>query len=434
MLRNAWSSVWVAGEVQRVRPHRNGHLYLELVEKGERDSVTGSLSGVIWRGQLARIRRALQSAGVEFTEGVQIRCHGGLDFYPPHGRVQFIIDDVDPVFTEGRLEQRRRETLKALEAAGLLERNRERPLSILPLRVGLVTSEGSAAFHDFLTTLRQSGYPFEVSFVHSLVQGREAERQIVSAMEALSRQHLDCIALIRGGGSRSDLSVFDAKAVAEAVATCPLPVLTGLGHEIDLSIADRVAHTALKTPTGVGEFLNQRVADVDRRLGQIEDRLVARSRERLRQGEQRLHGAWQSIRSLAHRVAILDERTLRLSDALRRSAQARLRSASATVAATRRVLARRAFLGLQRGRSAPERVASALARAGRARLHEARTRLEGWSRLVEQLSPERTLSRGFSVTRVVGGAALRESKKAPPGSRIETQLYRGRLVSRVEET
>lgn len=434
MVRQAWSSVWVAGEVQRVRPHRNGHLYLELVEKGERDSVTGSLSGVVWRGQLTRIRRALQSAGVEFTEGVQIRCHGSLDFYPPHGRVQFVIDDVDPVFTEGRLEQRRRETLRALEASGLLERNREQSLSILPLRVGLVTSEGSAAFHDFLTTLKQSNYPFEVSFVHSLVQGGDAESQIVSAVGALSRRELDCIALIRGGGSRSDLSVFDSQAVAEAVAMCPLPVLTGLGHEIDLSIADRVAHTALKTPTGVGEFLVQRVAVVDRRLRQIEERLVARSREQLRHGEQRLHAAWQSIRSLAHRVAVLEERTLRLSDALRRSAQARLRSASAAVAGTRRVLARRAFVSLQRGRAAPERIASALTRAGRARLQEARTRLDGWSRLVEQLSPERTLSRGFSVTRTAGGAALRDAQKAPPGSRIETQLYRGRLVSRVEET
>jgi exodeoxyribonuclease VII large subunit len=434
VVREAWSSIWVAGEVQRVRPHRNGHLYLELVEKGEGDAVTGSLSAVIWRGRLGRIRGRLQSADLELAEGVQVRCNGSLDFYPPHGRLQFIIEEIDPVFTEGRLEQRRRRTLQALVEAGLVDRNRGLALPLLPLRVGLVTSEGSAAYHDFLSTLTQSGYPFRVLFVHSLVQGAQAEGQIVGALQALGRKSLDCIAVVRGGGSRSDLSVFDARAVAEAVATCPLPVLTGLGHEIDVSIADRVAHTCLKTPTGVGEFLVRRIGDAEARLRTMASRLVLRSEQRLRTEHQRLQRAAQTIRTVAHRVAGGRARVERISDAMRRLARARLRDAARRVGESRRRLSQRALIRLERGRTAPARTAEAVARTARSRLAESQARLDGWDRLVLRLSPERTLARGFSVTRSSSGEVLRDAARAAAGTRIETQLYRGRLSSRVEET
>lgn len=433
MVREAWSSIWVAGEVQRVRPHRNGHVYLELVEKGEGDAVTGALSAVIWRGRIGRIRRVLQAADLELSEGVQVRCNGSLDFYPPHGRLQFIIEDIDPVFTEGRLERRRRETLKALVESGLVDRNRALRLPLLPLRIGLVTSEGSAAYHDFLSTLEQSAYPFHVLFIHSLVQGAEAEGQIAQAVQTLGRKALDCLALVRGGGSRSDLSVFDSRAVAEAVARCPLPVLTGLGHEIDVSIADRVAHTCLKTPTGVGEFLVRRAVEAERRLQSTADRLVLRSAQRLRAEHQRVQRAGQSIRGVAQRVASRAARLETLSDAMRRLARARLRDAAKRVVESRRRLTQRALTRLERGRATPLRIAEVVTRAARSRVDQARARVDGWERLVARLGPEQTLARGFSVTRSSSGELLRDAAQAGPGTRIETRLLRGTLTSRVEE-
>ncbi|MFP5288402.1 MAG: exodeoxyribonuclease VII large subunit, partial [Thermoanaerobaculia bacterium] len=243
-LGEAFNSVWVVGEAQRVRPSARGHLYFELVEKGERDEIVGKLEGVIWKGDLLRVQRILGASGQKLRDGMQVRVRGSLDFSAPAGRLQICVRDVDPAFTLGLLEQRRRETLAALAAAGLMERNRALPIPDLPLDIALITSHGSAAYHDFLSGLQESGYGFRVIFVHASVQGKEAEREVVSALASLRGLPIGLAVLIRGGGSRSDLAVFDSRAIAEAIAMAPFPVLTGLGHEIDRSIADMVAHTS----------------------------------------------------------------------------------------------------------------------------------------------------------------------------------------------
>ncbi|MGH9379956.1 MAG: exodeoxyribonuclease VII large subunit, partial [Thermoanaerobaculia bacterium] len=329
LVSQAWGSVWVAGEVQRPRPHRSGHLYLELVEKGDGAQPVASLGAVIWRSHLARIQQILRQAGVTLDEGVQIRCHGRLDFYPPHGKLQLVIDQIDPIFTEGQLERQRRETLEALVREELLERNKGLPLPVAPLAVGLVTSEGSAAYHDFLTSLAGSGYAFRVLFVHAAVQGKGAEREVAGALELLGRQALDCVALVRGGGSRSDLAAFDSRAVAEAVARCPLPVLTGLGHEIDFSVADRVAHAHEKTPTAVAEALVQRVAQAEASLLDLTTRVARRAERRMAVARQTVRVVERDLRAVRGRLRHAGQRLATLAASLRRSGRARVRAAGA---------------------------------------------------------------------------------------------------------
>ena len=338
MLAQTFPLVWVVGEAQRVRPNRSGHLYFELVEKGQGDRIVGKLDAVVWRSHHERLRRTLRASGQEIGEGQQLRCRGRVDFWAPGGRLQFVINDIDPLFTLGHLERRRRETLKALASAGLLELNQAVPLPIVPLNVGLITSEGSAAYHDFLAGLTTSAYGFRVFFVHAATQGREAEREVASALDMLASspfaEDLDCIALIRGGGSRSDLAAFDSRSIAEAVARCPLPVLTGLGHEIDFAIADRVSHSAFKTPTMVAEFLCGRAAEADQKVALCEDSLVRLAREKVRRAEEqlrrserlaqtarlRLQGASHTLGDLGRTLARLSHRQLqeatRLTDAL----------------------------------------------------------------------------------------------------------------------
>jgi exodeoxyribonuclease VII large subunit len=281
-LGEAFSSLWVAGEVQRFRESQRGHVYFELVEKDASDGVCGKLEAVVWARDWQRVRRALAATGQRIEEGMAIRCRGGIDFYGVGGRLQLVVREVDPVFTLGMLERRRRETLAALEAAGLLDLNRALALPEPPLSIALVTSHGSAAYHDFLATLGESGYGFRVLSIHASVQGQRAEREIVSALALAGRSGVDCVVLVRGGGARSDLAVFDSRGVAEAVARSPLPVLTGLGHEIDEAIADRVAHLALKTPTKVAELLVERVARCDRAAAGLAAELARAARERLR--------------------------------------------------------------------------------------------------------------------------------------------------------
>jgi exodeoxyribonuclease VII large subunit len=389
LLREGYPSVWVVGEVQRLVARPNGHRYFELVEKGEGDSVVGKLDAVIWKGDFARIAPVLVQAGQALTEGVAVRCRVQIDFYPPHGRLQLHVKQIDPVFMLGELARRRQETWTELERAGLIEANRARTLPELPLAVALISSHGSAASHDFLATLRESGLGFRVTFLHSAVQGSAAESEVASALAAAQAMAVDCIALVRGGGSKSDLAAFDSRAIAFAVARCRLPVLTGLGHEIDQSVTDRVAHQAFKTPTKVAEFLVARIEAAElamTRLGErargIAELALARARERL--------GALE-----------------------RRALFARGRIAAAE---TRRTA-----------------LAWRLAGAARARLATERARLDGRARLVAELAPTRALARGYSITRDATGALVRDRSSVRAGETISTTVANGTIVSRVEE-
>ena len=437
LLADAYPDVWVAGEVQRVRSAARGQLYFELVEKGRGDSVKAKLDCVLWADERQTVEAAFREAGVELVEGVVLRCCGKPDFWPGGGRFQFTVGRVDPVFSLGALEQRRRETLRALEAEGLLERNKRLALGPVPLNIGLVTSEGSAAHADFLDTLVKSGLGFRVYLVHSAVQGMAAEAEVGRAFELLGAfvrggERLDAIALIRGGGSRADLATFDSRHVARAVARSPVPVVCGVGHQIDQSIADVVAHTSCKTPTEAAEFL---VARVERAARQVEE-----ARRRLASPGRML---------LQARVSAYRE----VERGLVRAAERALAGAGTSVDHVGRTLRSRATISVVRAgdrlRSIVERLPgpsrrSLAVRMGECRRLEARVhpaaerllrraleRMEAHRRLCDQLSPERTLARGFSLTRKADGRLVRSIADVNVGTELRTSVHGGTIGSSV---
>ena len=415
LLGDAYPSVWIAGEVQRLRTAARGQIYFELVEKGRGDRVQAKLDCVIWTDDRPRVEAALREAGVELSEGVVLRCAGRPDFWPGGGRFQFVVADVDPLFSLGALERRRRETLRALEAAGLLELNKRVPLALAPLDVGLVTSKGSAAYHDFLHTLDDSGFGFRVVLVHAAVQGATAEAEIGRAFEllkALERggRGLDAIVLIRGGGSRADLATFDSRRVARAVAEAPVPVICGVGHQIDVSISDLVAHTTCKTPTEAGELLVGRVGGAASGVEETARALARRARDLLRAAENRTSQVTHRFASPSH--ALLRTRATHcraLERDLTRSAMRTLADAERREREHRARLLRGAFLPVRRA----------------ARLVEAH------GRLCDQLSPERTLERGFSVTRRSDGSLVRNVDDVAPDAALRTRVRGGTIRSRV---
>jgi exodeoxyribonuclease VII large subunit len=433
-LNEAFGSVWVAGEAQRVRPSQRGHLYFELVEKGRGDEIVGKLEAVIWKSDLARIERLLKGSDQKIGEGMQVRCRGGVDFYGPTGRAQLCVREVDPVFTLGQLERRRRETLAALTAAGLLDRNRALPLPDLPLRLALLTSAGSAAYHDFLSGLQASGYGFQVILLHAAVQGKEAEGEVVSALAALAGLPIDLAVLIRGGGSRSDLAVFDSRRIAEAIARAPVPVLTGLGHEIDQAIADLVAHTALKTPTQAAELLVNRVREREQQLNDLRRKIRREALEPLRNAREALGRAERGVEVARLRLAEAGRHLGELSRAFVRLGRSALRAALRREAELTGRFSGAARRRLAAGERARRILGERLAAAARARLRETEVKLDGFARLCAQLAPERTLERGFTLTRDAHGRLLRRPDQATAGDRIVTRFASGELASRVEET
>ena len=433
VLDHAFPSLWVLGEAQRVRESRNGHLYFELVEKGRGESVVAKLDAVIWRRDHQRLRRVMAREGQRLADGQQIRCLARLDFYGPAGRLQLIVRDVDPIFTLGQLERRRRQVLTELAAAELLDANKAHPLPAVPLRVALITSEGSAAFHDFLTGLEASGYGFEVFFVHAAMQGVEAERQVASALALVGRrgERCDAVVLIRGGGSRTDLAAFDSRRIAEAVARCPVPVLTGLGHEIDQSITDRVGHTAFKTPTMVAEFLVDRV----RRAEQAVERCAATLAHRAEREIERARLALErSERLVVSSRLRLQAARLGVDDAGRALAlvgRRRLAEMARRLELVGRQLGDASRRSIERRRDRPEAAVRRLADAARHRLRDRTTLLDGLARVCHQLAPERLYERGFSTTRDAAGRIVTRPDQVEPGDLLKTRVAGGTVSSTV---
>lgn len=430
--------MWVAGEVQRPRLASRGHLYFELVEKGDRDEIVGRIDAVLFRRDLALARRRLHAAGEEIVEGQTLRCGGEVDLYVQAGRLQLVVREVDPLFTVGVVAQRRRQTLAALQAAGDLDRNRRLELPPVPLHIGLVTSRESAAYHDFVSTLGESGYGFTVRLVHASVQGATAAAELVRALATLARlegaPRLDAVVLIRGGGARSDFHCFDDPRLAETIARYRLPVLTGLGHEIDESIADLVAHSALKTPTRAAEHLVARVVKSERALVELHRRLSSRAERILADSVAGLRRAETTLVLGRHRLAAARQRLAALAGRIGRAARGRLGQAARRYRHASEGLTRPPQRLLGAARRERALVAERLDGAARRWLRRESERVGAYARLCHQLAPQRLLERGFSVTRTLDGGVVREAAAAPPGTKVRTQLASGSLQSRVEQS
>jgi exodeoxyribonuclease VII large subunit len=291
--------IWVQGTITQLNV-RGRVAYLTLAEFETDDAKPkAALDVFLWAGELEAFNARFAALPTPFQLKVMLKVAVQLEagFYVPTGRFQPRILDVDARFTLGELALTRQKILAALKRDGLLTRNKALPLAMCPLRVGLITAPGSAAYQDFTTVLLQSGFSFEVLVVEARMQGERTESSVVAALTRLVAlpTRPDCICIVRGGGSRTDLVYFDSEAICRAIATCPVPVLTGIGHEIDRSLADEVAHLDLITPTDCAKFLEERLQMALGALGDARQRIESLWREGLQQASLDLTQAAQGL-------------------------------------------------------------------------------------------------------------------------------------------
>jgi exodeoxyribonuclease VII large subunit len=427
------AEVWVRGEVDGHRgAGASGHTYFSLCEKVSRRGPTTTLEAVLLAADRRRVERRLaEHPDFRLDNGLEVRVRGRVTYR--FGRVRLVISDIDPVHTLGQLAVTRERVLRALVADGLLGRNARLPLPAVPLRVGLVTSAGSAACEDVLAELRVSGLGFRVLLADARVQGTGAENAVLRALHLLQRR-CDVVLLVRGGGSRTDLATFDSERIARAVAAYPVPVVTGVGHEIDSSVADEVAHTACKTPTAAAALL---VEEVRRALDRVEAAWagvarraevgVAVAAERLDEratalsgravtattgSRTRLDGAARSLDLLTR--AGVGRAAAQLDDATRRLGPARLDARLGRLDASLDGAAARLRRAATGATAAPAAAAALLAAR------------------VDALDPARALARGWSLTRTADGRLVRSAADVGPGDRLVTTVADGTLTSRVE--
>jgi exodeoxyribonuclease VII large subunit len=424
------NEVWVRGQIRNLNRSNLGHVYFTLAEPDGEATISVFLSDFHRKVVNQMLRR---TGAVRMTDGTDVRIRGRVSYFGPRGQVQLRMTAIDPAYTLGQLAAERDRVLRALAADGLLDRNASRPLPVAPLRIGLVTSPGSAAQADFLHELERSGLRFEVVLAGARVQGLDAERTIVAALRAVAARGVEVVALVRGGGARTDLAAFDAEVIARAIAELPVPVLTGIGHEIDRSIADDVAHTAHKTPTACAAALVDRVRGFVDRADRAwiavaagaavtlttGNRLVdERAGHVARASRAALDLGWQSTGTLAIRVGREAARTVdragvlleRDAGRVQGAARHHLRAHDERLAVTARQLSHRA------------------GRAGTG----AERHLDALDGRLRALDPARTLARGWSFTRTAGGRVVRRPEDAPPGTAIVTTLAGGALLSTVD--
>ena len=359
--------VWVEGEIQGLKPARP-HLYFSLIE--EKNGEKSKLDIKIFAGVLAKLQKKLRNAGLELKDGMKVRVRGNPDFYAPFGSLGLKTFDIDTKFTIGDIAEQRAALIQKLKDNGTTKLNKRRPVPLVPLRLGIVSSSQAAGFADARKHLLDSGIGFSITLCDVRVQGDEAVSMIVGAIQALSRRDdIDIVLVMRGGGSKSDLAAFDDERIAMAIARCAHPVFTGIGHQVDQSVADIVAHTECKTPTACADAVIDIVNDF--------------------------------LHDLNTTAAMVRSATLTAVE----KARGRMR-----ISRERLVTRTRTALEREKQRTAMHAV------------------------MVRGLDPAVTMARGWSITRTAGGTVVRSVADVAPGDTITTLVADGAISSTVEET
>jgi exodeoxyribonuclease VII large subunit len=424
LLEAALGSVWVQGELSNFSRPASGHWYFTLKDRDAQ-----------LRCAMFRQRNVL--ARFAPAEGQQVLARGRVSLYEPRGDYQLLIEHLEDA-GQGALQRAYEELRARLAAEGLFATERKRPLPAAPTRIGVITSPSGAAIRDILHVLAARFPPAGVLIYPVPVQGASAAPAIVAALDlASARDECEVLILARGGGSLEDLWPFNDERVARAIARCALPVIAGIGHETDVTIADFVADVRAPTPTAAAQL-----AVPDRRVwlqrfAQLATRCVAAMRRALQDDAVRLK-ALQARLQLAHPGARLNQHAQRLDELdtrLLRAIAVRQRDAAASLAALgARLQARSPALALEALRLRTANCGDRLRSALRAQLQAAGTRLDLAMRSLHAISPLATLERGFAiVTRASDGALLRSHHDVQVGIAIKARLADGVITAQVTD-
>lgn len=386
-------ALWITAEISELNLNRNGHCYLELIEKeSDGDRILARSRATIWSTTYRMLKPYFETTtGQELVPGLKVMVKVVVEFHELYS-ISLNIRDIEPSFTIGELARKRMLILKKLEEAGVLDMNRETTLSIVPQKIAIISSPTAAGYGDFIDQLQnnQGNYRFYTKLFPAVMQGEETVPTILEALEKISVwiSFFDAVVIIRGGGSKLDLSSFDDYDLGYYITQFPLPVITGIGHEQDDTIVDIVAWKRCKTPTAVAEFLIDRVEEFDQHLAELARETGDSAQETLNSRKNQLAQAAEGLR-------------LRIRNYSGRKLLGLVQYASRSVQSVRNYT----------------------------RIHS--QRLDAMEQAMKLNDPRRLLSRGYSIT-LAGGKLLKSKSQVNPGDRILTMVSDGEIGSTVE--
>ena len=383
---------WVIAEISEIKENYAGHCYLELIEKQpDEKNATARVKAIIWNNRYRFLSSFFKDAtGESLKNGMKVLIKVKIEYHELYG-LSLVISDIDPSFTIGEMAMKRQLIIRKLEEDGVISMNRELEFPLLPQRVAVISSEGAAGYRDFISHLKGNNYKyvFYTALFDTVMQGTETEKSVMASLEKIAgKQELfDVVAIIRGGGSQSDLSWFDNYNIAFYVTQFPIPVITGIGHEKDMSVTDIVAHQALKTPTAVADHLIECTA-----------------------------GAEALLREMTEGIDVITRSLIDDNRNLIESFRMKLISAAGNINTGNRLQI--------------ERFRSDLMKSSMNLLERVKTRTAVMESTLGILDPENVLRRGYSITTFKGNL-INSVAQLSAGDVIDTRLKDGKIESKV---
>lgn len=420
LLEDVFAGIWVEGEISNLARPASGHIYFTL-----KDS-QAQVRCALFRQNAARVRQALR-------DGLAVKVRGKVSLFEGRGDYQLILDAVEPA-GDGALRLAFEALKEKLGGEGLFASERKIALPAHPKRIGIVTSPTGAVIRDIISVFRRRAPQVELNLIPTAVQGREATAQIVRALQRADAQGYDALILARGGGSLEDLWCFNEEVVARAVAACVTPIVSAVGHETDVSIADFVADVRAPTPSAAAELLAPDSSELVQRLHNLQRRLALHMQGRLARERLRLEGASRRLRHPGERLRQQAQRLDDLDMRLRRAFNQQLANQRERLARLdARLAAQHPGRSLALLRQRLDGLATRLPRAMHSQLRSQRQQLGALAAQLQIVSPLATLGRGYSILLDERGQAVRSAAQTQPGQRLKARLGEGELDVRVED-
>ena len=397
---------WVVAETSDLRVVR-GHCYMELVEKNDAGTTVAKLNAVIWSSNYPRlVAKFMAATGAELKTGMKVLVKVSANFHSQFG-FKAVINDIDPSYTMGDMARQRHEILKRLKADGIIDMNKELPITAVPQRIAVISAAGAAGYGDFMNQLANNPYrlKFYTCLFGASMQGAQTVPTVLAALDHIN-DHLDlfdAVVIIRGGGATSELNSFDNYDLAAAVAQFPLPVIVGIGHDRDETVLDFVAAIRVKTPTAAAEWLINRGTNALAHLDELQETVVTAVRDTVGHAREQLAYYTSMIPAASRRI--IDTNMLRLDNYTK----------AIPLAANNLITAQCTRLD-----RALERMGEAIEHA----LQREQQRLQALGDKAALLSPENTLQRGYALV-TAGGKCVTAGSQLQPGDHIHVQFAEG---------
>ena len=407
---------WVEAELASAH-ESGGHCYMELIQKEDGSNTPiARASARCWRSTWALLKPHFErETGQTLRGGLKVLLQVYPQFHENFG-FSWIVTDIDPTYTLGDMARRRQEIIRLLKEEGVFDLNKELELPLFAQHIAVISSDSAAGYGDFCKQLSENkqGFKFAVELFSAVMQGEQVEQTVIAALNEINerREDFDCVVIIRGGGSTSDLSGFDTLALAENVANFPLPVITGIGHDRDESVLDMVSHTRVKTPTAAAAFLIEHLQDVYSLIVEAEEDVIRCVTDRLQKERLRIDRLIELLpKQLAAFLTAQHARLGRLIELLPRQTAACLTS--------------------QRGNL--DLLAATMHGVLERRMLRENHRMELLEHRVDAVNPEKLLQRGYSITRS-NGRVVRSPEQLKAGDEIETTMEKGTIKSVVTKS